>query len=59
MKKLLIFTLLNTLSMLLLMVSRLPLEDDGFDWLFIGAILLIVVTWAHFFWERNRLNKLK
>lgn len=59
MKNLLRFSLINTLAMLLLIMSRFPLEDDGIDWLLVGAIILIVATWIHFFIERNKSNKLK
>lgn len=58
MKNLLRFSLINTLAMLLLIISRFPLEE-GIDWLLVGAIILIIATWIHFFIERDKLNKLK
>ena len=59
MKNLLRFSLINTLAMLLLMTSRLPFEEEGIDWLFVAAIVLIIATWIHFFIEKNKLDKLK
>jgi len=59
MKKLLMFSLINTLAMLFLIMSRFPLKDQGIDWILITGIILIIATWIHFFWERNNLNKLK
>ncbi len=45
--------------MLFLIASRFPLKEDGIDWILVSGILLIIATWIHFFWERNKLNKLK
>ncbi|WP_435412498.1 hypothetical protein [Psychroserpens mesophilus] len=59
MKKLLMFSIINTVGMLLLVASRIPSESEGIDWILIGGIILIIATWIHFFWERNKLNKLK
>jgi len=58
-KKLIWFTILNTLAMVLLIISRLDSKNGGFDWLIFAPTLLIILTLVHFFVERNKLNKLK
>jgi hypothetical protein len=45
--------------MVLLIVSRLNSESEGFDWLIFIPFVLIVLTLIHFFAERKKLNKLK
>ena len=59
MKKLIWFTILNTSSMVLLIMSRLTFEAVGFDWLIFIPAILILMTLIHFFVERKKLNKLK
>jgi hypothetical protein len=58
-KKLIWFTILNTSSMVLLIMSRLTFESVGFDWLIFIPAILILMTLIHFFVERKKLNKLK
>lgn len=45
--------------MVVLIMSRLASESEGFDWLIFIPVLLILLTLVHFFIERNKLNKLK
>lgn len=59
MKKLLMFSIINTLGMLFLISSRLPLKSKVIDWILIIGIIIIIATWIHFFWERNKIDKLK
>ncbi|WCO01604.1 hypothetical protein [Psychroserpens ponticola] len=59
MKKLIWFTILNTTSMVLLIISRFDSKIEGFDWLIFIPAVLIVLTLIHFFVERKTLNKLK
>ena len=59
MKKLIWFTILNCLSMGLLILSRFDSDKEGFDWYIAIPIVLIILTVIHFFVERKKLNKLK
>jgi fatty acid desaturase len=58
MKKLIWFTVLMTLSMILLILGRL-LSGKGFDWLTIIPTLILGAIIIHFFVEYKKLNNLK
>ena len=58
MKKLVWFTVLNILSLGLMIFSQLA-PNKGFNWIIAVGILLILATVIHFFVEYKKLNKLK
>lgn len=49
MKSLILVTIINSIAMLLLIVSRLLSKNEGFDWILTFAIVLIVINWIHYF----------
>ena len=59
MKKLVLLSIINTVAMSFLIASRLTLENEVTDWILIAGIILIIATWVHFFWEKNKSDKLK
>lgn len=58
MKKLIWFTVLLSLSMIFLIASRL-ISGNGFDWLALFPMIMLVAIIIRFFIEYKKLNKLK
>jgi hypothetical protein len=58
MKKLIRFTILLSLSMIFLISSRL-ITRNGFDWLALFPMIMLVAIIVRFFIEYKKLNKLK